>query len=93
MPRILLKTKVRPTGTEVDLAQLADKITNSLKDNIKLEKYTKEPLAFGLYFLNAEFSLDDKEGQMEALENTVNSIDGVSGFEVVGMSRASVDVK
>ena len=93
MARLLLKAKILPTGTEVDLDDIAKKIGSALKDEIKLLKYTKEPLAFGLYFINGEFSLDDKEGQMDSLENAVRSIDGVREFEVLGMSRASVDVK
>ena len=93
MARLLLKAKILPTGIEVDLDDIAKKIGSALKDEIKLLKYTKEPLAFGLYFINGEFSLDDKEGQMDSLENAVRSIDGVGEFEVLGMSRASVDVK
>ncbi len=93
MARLLLKAKILPTGTEVDLDDIAKKIGSALKDEIKLLKYTKEPLAFGLYFINGEFSLDDKEGQMDSLENVVRSINGVGEFEVLGMSRASVDVK
>ncbi len=93
MARLSLRAKILPTGTEIDLDNVAKKIGSSLKDGIVLSKYTKEPLAFGLYFINAEFSLDDKEGQMDSLENVVRSIDGVGEFEVLGVSRASVDAK
>ena len=93
MTRLLLRAKILPTGTEVDLDEIAKKIASTLKDGIQLSKYTKEPLAFGLYFINAEFSLDDRDGQMDSLENTLRAINGVGEFEVLGTSRASVDVK
>ncbi len=93
MPRLVLRAKILPTGTEIDLDNVAKNITTTLKDGITLSKYTKEPLAFGLYFINAEFFLDDKEGQMDSLENSVRSIEGVGEFEVLGVSRASVDAK
>ncbi len=93
MPRLTLRAKILPTGTEINLDEIAKKINFTLKDGITMSKYTKEPLAFGLYFINAEFSLEDKEGQMDSLENSVRSIDGVGEFEVLGISRASVDAK
>ena len=83
MARLLLIVKILPTGVEINLDELVESIKTSLKDGIELKEYVKEPLAFGLEFIKAQFTLDDAEGQMNSLEKTVTDTNGVSEFEVL----------
>jgi elongation factor 1-beta len=58
-----------------------------------MKQHVKEPIAFGLYAIIADFVLDDAEGEMDRLEDSIKSVPGVGEIEVLFMSRQSVSIK
>jgi elongation factor 1-beta len=64
-----------------------------MPEGMELNAVSKEPVAFGLFSLLADFILDDAEGQMDKLEDFLGKTEGIGQFEVVAMSRRSVQIK
>ena len=58
-----------------------------------IERYGKEPIAFGLNSLICDFSLEDVEGQMDSLEEYIKKTQGVSEIQIMNISRKSVNLK
>jgi elongation factor 1-beta len=72
---------------------IPEALSETLPEELKLIAHTKEPIAFGLYSILADFTLDDSEGQMELLEESIRKIKGVGQIEVINVSRQSVKIK
>jgi len=83
MSQVIVTFKVMPADTNVNL----DNLEKEIKALINPERISREPIAFGLVALNIIVFVEDEGGQLEAVENKLNSIKGVNGFEVTGITR------
>jgi len=93
MARLVVRIKILPSDAEINLDDLTKALSETIPTGMELDSASKEPIAFGLYSLLMNFILDDSEGQMATLEDFLERTDGVGQFEVVNISRKSVQIK
>jgi elongation factor 1-beta len=93
MTKLVARIKILPSESETDIMSIPKILSETLPEELKLIAHTKEPIAFGLYSILADFTLDDSEGQMDLLEESRRKIKGVGQIEVINVSRQSVKIK
>lgn len=93
MSRLVVRVKILPSDAETNLEEVCKSLSDTIPSGMELNSVTKEPVAFGLFSLLIDFIMDDSEGQMDKLEHFLESTHGVGQFEVVAMSRRSVQIK
>ena len=93
MSKLVARVKILPSESEADIDSIPNILKQTLPEGFKLLAHAKEPIAFGLYYILADFTLDDSEGQMDLLEETIRKIDAVGEIEVINVSRQSVNIK
>jgi elongation factor 1-beta len=93
MSRLVVRVKILPSDAETNLDEVSKSLSDTIPSGMEINSVTKEPVAFGLFSLLIDFIMDDSEGQMDKLEHFLESTHGVGQFEVVTMSRRSVQIK
>jgi len=88
MAKVMVSMKIFPTGTDIDLNQLKQKIERALPADSSVYKFSEEPVAFGLNALVAHITLpEDKSGGLEEIESSIQKIDGVSQIQILMVRR------
>lgn len=93
MSKLVVRVKILPSDAETNLDEVSKSLSETIPSGMELNAVSKEPVAFGLYSLLTDFILEDSEGQMDKLEDFLRRTGGVGQFEVVTMSRRSVQIK
>ncbi|HEY7079119.1 MAG TPA: elongation factor 1-beta [Nitrososphaeraceae archaeon] len=93
MTRLVARIKILPAEADTDLNKLVDMLSVKIPNGMELKTHVTEPIAFGVSALLGDFLIDDKEGQMDMLEESIKNTEGVGEIDVVSVSRQSVRMK
>jgi elongation factor 1-beta len=93
MARLVARIRILPAEAESNLEAVVGTIKGSMPEGMEMKGHALEPIAFGLNALVGDFLLEDAEGQMDKLEESIRAVDGVGEIEVMNISRMSVNMK
>jgi elongation factor 1-beta len=93
MARLVARIRILPAEAESNLENVVESIKKTVPQGMEMKNSSMEPIAFGLKAIVGDFLLDDAEGQMDKLEESIKSVDGVGEIEVTNISRQSVRMK
>jgi len=90
MARLVARIRILPADAESNLDGVVRSLKSSMPEGMEMKGHAMEPIAFGLNAIVGDFLLDDAEGQMDRLEESIKSVEGVGQIEVTNISRQSV---
>lgn len=93
MARLVVRIRILPAEAESDLKNVIESLSKTMPHGMEMKSSSLEPIAFGLKAIVGDFLLDDAEGQMDKLEESIKSVEGVGEIEVTNISRQSVRMK
>jgi len=85
--------RVLPTDAGINPSKVSESVQKRLPSNIEIRRVVEEPIAFGLVASIIDFIIEDREGEMDRLEESVRSSELVSEIEVIGLSKLSTSLK
>ncbi|MDQ3883619.1 MAG: elongation factor 1-beta [Thermoproteota archaeon] len=93
MARLVARIRILPAESDSNLENVVESIKKSVPQGMEMKNSSMEPIAFGLNAIIGDFLLDDAEGQMDKLEESIKNVEGVGEIEVTNISRQSVRMK
>jgi elongation factor 1-beta len=92
MTKLVARIKILPADIAVNLDSLLSKVRSNIPNGMSLKSHGIEPIAFGLNAVIGDFTLNDSEGQIDLLEDSIKASEGVGQIEVISVSRQSVNI-
>ena len=93
MARLVARIRIMPADADSNLDNVLQSIKRTMPQGMEMKGHAIEPIAFGLKAIIGDFLLEDAEGQMDKLEESIKGVEGVGEIEVTNISRQSVKMK
>ena len=87
MGRVVATIKIFPEDIIIGIDRIKQAIERELPKDITIHKLVEEPIAFGLVALIAHLVIPEEEGQLETVENVLQTIKGVGQTETLLVRR------
>jgi elongation factor 1-beta len=87
MGKIVIAYKIFPSESTIDLEILKENIKTKLSNIAAIQKFAKEPIAFGLSALIVNMVLPEKEGILDETEKKLKELEEVGQIQTLGVNR------
>jgi translation elongation factor aEF-1 beta len=87
MAEVLVLMRIFPEDPEADMGKILEDLKSRLPGEVKVRDHRAEEMGFGLRSLLVAFTMPDREGVGEELEQTVRGVGGVSEINVERVTR------
>jgi len=87
MGKVAAEIKVMPTGDDVDLDDLEDRLEGALPEGATINGVRREDVAFGLVAVIPTVVVPDDTGGTEVVEEAFSELEGVQSVSVEGVTR------
>ena len=87
MGEVAITYRIMPEGTDIDIPDLASRVSEAARAVAKVQGMQEKPVAFGVTALLIRVIIEDKEGGPDEIEETLSGVSGVQSIEVLDMTR------
>lgn len=88
--RVVARIRILPAEADSNLDNIIIGLKNKIPKGMELKAHAKEPIAFGLQAIIGDFLIDDEEGQIDKLEDSIKKTEDVGEIEIINVSRQFV---
>jgi len=93
MSSIVARIKILPIDAGITSKDIVESIKDNLPNGVFIKNENEEPIAYGLIATFLDIMLEEKEGLMDIVEESIRSSKIVSQVDIIGVSRTSANIR